>query len=146
MLFVRVFCSGATKECAWRTAPVRKAWTEVGVCGPPGRSAAGRVEAASPLPSDTATAPGTEFTNSNDSEESFATFASVLPRAHKHVCAFHWELRQTDRNICKTNSKSTNNWATLNVVDLFGPVTLRGQQIFPVGSFPGRCVKFIGET
>lgn len=34
---------------------------EAGVCGLPGRSAAGHVEAASPLLSDTATAPGTDL-------------------------------------------------------------------------------------
>lgn len=34
---------------------------EAGVCGLPGRSAAGHVEVASPLLSDTATAPGTDL-------------------------------------------------------------------------------------
>lgn len=58
---VCLFCSGATKECAWRTVPAPKAWTEVGVCGLPGKSAAGRVEAESPLQSGTVTAPGTGF-------------------------------------------------------------------------------------
>lgn len=69
-------CSGATKECAWHTARVRKVWTEVGVCGLPGRSAAGRVEAEFPLPSDTATAPGTEFTKKK---------VSTLMRISQHL-------------------------------------------------------------
>lgn len=42
----------------WRMELVLRAWTEVGVFGQPGRSAAGPVEEESPLPSDTVTAPG----------------------------------------------------------------------------------------
>lgn len=54
-------CSGATRGCAWRMGLAHRVWMEAGVCGLPGRSAAGHVEVASPLLSDTATAPGTEL-------------------------------------------------------------------------------------
>lgn len=84
-----VFCSGATKECAWRTAPVPKVWTEVGVCGLPGKSAAGRAEAEFPLQSDTVTAPGRRRENV-DSNEDLATL--VLPE-YTNIFAFRLELR-----------------------------------------------------
>lgn len=45
----------------WHTGLARRAWTEAGVCGLRGRSAAGRVEEECPLLSDTVTAPGTDI-------------------------------------------------------------------------------------
>ncbi len=56
--YVCLCCSGATRGCVWRMGLVQRAWTGAGVCGHPGRSAAGPAEEECPLLSDTATAPG----------------------------------------------------------------------------------------
>lgn len=64
--------SGATSACAWRTEPVRRAWTGAGVCGRLGGNAAGPAGAESLLPSDAVTVPGTAFSQ----------YMSSLSRSH----------------------------------------------------------------
>lgn len=51
---------------------------EAGVCGLPGRSAAGHVEVASPLLSDTATAPGTDLASPHLSQRVLHVFIIEL--------------------------------------------------------------------
>lgn len=57
-LYMCLWCSGATRGCVWCMGLVQRAWTGGGVCGLPGRSAAGPAEEGCPLLSDTVTAPG----------------------------------------------------------------------------------------